>query len=68
MKRAVLLIPIYELILKQRDSSVAWVRRRELYRPSDRRLLAKLVHTLADRGCRVVRATNPPQSLISVSL
>jgi hypothetical protein len=31
----------------------------ELYRPSDRRLLAKLVPTLADRECRVVSATNP---------
>jgi hypothetical protein len=31
---------------------------------SDRRLLAKLVPTLADRGCRVVSATIPPQSLI----
>jgi hypothetical protein len=30
----------------------------ELYRPSDRRLSAKLVATLADRGCRVVSATN----------
>jgi hypothetical protein len=28
-------------------------------RPSDRRLSAKLVPTLADRGCRVVSATNP---------
>jgi hypothetical protein len=28
-------------------------------RPSDRRLSAKLVPTLADRGCRVVGATNP---------
>jgi hypothetical protein len=26
---------------------------------SDRRLSAKLVPTLADRGCRVVSATNP---------
>jgi hypothetical protein len=26
----------------------------ELYRPSDRRLLAKLVQTFGDRGCRVV--------------
>jgi hypothetical protein len=33
---------------------------------SDRRLSAKLVPTLADRGCRVVSATIPPQSLISV--
>jgi hypothetical protein len=33
-------------------------------RLSDRRLSAKLVPTLADRGCRVVSATIPPQSLI----
>jgi hypothetical protein len=33
---------------------------------SDRHLSAKLVPTLADRGCRVVSATIPPQSLISV--
>jgi hypothetical protein len=31
----------------------------KLYRPSDRRLSAKLMPTLADRGCRVVSATNP---------
>jgi hypothetical protein len=31
----------------------------ELYRPSDRGLSAKLVPTLAARGCRVVSATNP---------
>jgi hypothetical protein len=31
----------------------------ELYRLSNRRLSAKLVPTLADRGCRVVSATNP---------
>jgi hypothetical protein len=31
---------------------------------SDRRLSAKLVPTLADRGCRVVSTTIPPQSLI----
>jgi hypothetical protein len=35
-------------------------------RLSDRRLSAKLVPTLADRGCRVVSATIPTQSLISV--
>jgi hypothetical protein len=35
-------------------------------RLSDHRLSAKLVPTLADRGCRVVSATIPPQSLISV--
>jgi hypothetical protein len=32
----------------------------ELYRPSDRRLSAKLVSTFADRGCRVVSVTDPP--------
>jgi hypothetical protein len=32
----------------------------ELYRPSDRRLLAKFVPTFADRGCRVVSATDLP--------
>jgi hypothetical protein len=31
----------------------------ELYRPGDRRLSAKLVRTSADRGCRVVIATDP---------
>jgi hypothetical protein len=35
-------------------------------RLSDCRLSAKLVPTLVDRGCRVVSATIPPQSLISV--
>jgi hypothetical protein len=35
-------------------------------RLSDRRLSAKLVPTLVDRGCRVVSATIPPQLLISV--
>jgi hypothetical protein len=30
-----------------------------LVRPSDRRWSAKLVPTLADRGCRVISATNP---------
>jgi hypothetical protein len=31
----------------------------ELYRPSDRRLSAKLVPTFADRKCQVVRVTDP---------
>jgi CBS-domain-containing membrane protein len=30
----------------------------ELYRPSDRRLLAKLVPTFADRGCHVFSVTD----------
>jgi hypothetical protein len=32
---------------------------RELYRPSDSCLSAKLVSTFADRGCHVVSVTNP---------
>jgi hypothetical protein len=31
----------------------------ELYRPSDRRLSAKLAPTFADRGCHVVAVTDP---------
>jgi hypothetical protein len=31
----------------------------ELYRPSDRRLSAKIVPTFADRGCHVVSVTDP---------
>jgi CBS-domain-containing membrane protein len=31
----------------------------ELYRPSDRSLSEKLVPTFADRGCHVVRVTDP---------
>jgi hypothetical protein len=31
----------------------------ELYRPSDRRLLTKLVLTFADRVCHVVSVTDP---------
>jgi hypothetical protein len=31
----------------------------ELYRPSDRRLSAKLVPIFADRGCHLVRVTRP---------
>jgi hypothetical protein len=32
---------------------------RELYRPSDRRLSAKLVQTFSDRGCHIVSVTDP---------
>jgi hypothetical protein len=31
----------------------------ELYRPSDRRLSAKLVQTFAERGCHVVSVMDP---------
>jgi hypothetical protein len=36
----------------------------ELYRLSDRRMSAKLVTTLADRGCRVISATDPYGSIL----
>jgi hypothetical protein len=38
----------------------------ELYRPSDRRLWAKLVPTSVDRGCRVVSATDPHGRILGV--
>jgi hypothetical protein len=44
---------------KKKLSSVAWVRERTIYRPSDRCLLAKLVPTFTDRGCDVVSVTDP---------
>jgi hypothetical protein len=36
----------------------------ELYRPRDRRLSAKLVPTLADRGCHVDSVTDPYGSIL----
>jgi hypothetical protein len=36
----------------------------ELYRPSHRYLLAKLVPTFADRGCRVVSAMDPHSHIV----
>jgi hypothetical protein len=39
-------------------STTEGLENRELYRPSDRRLSAKLVSTFAERGCRVVIATD----------
>jgi hypothetical protein len=38
---------------------------RELYRPNDRRLSAKLVSTFADRECHVVSVTDPSGRIIS---
>jgi hypothetical protein len=37
----------------------------ELYRPSDRRLSGNLVANFADRGCGVVRATDPYCSILA---
>jgi hypothetical protein len=44
-------------------NSVALVRERPL-RPRDRRLSAKLVPMFADKGCRVVSATDPHGSIL----
>jgi hypothetical protein len=37
----------------------------KLYRPSDRRLSAKLVPTFVDRGCHVVSVTDPYSHILS---
>jgi hypothetical protein len=43
-----------------KDINTTWPEsRKELYRPSDRRLSAKLVPTFVDMGCRVVSVTDP---------
>jgi hypothetical protein len=48
-----------QLTNKKKNKQTLWLESAsELYRPSGRRLSAKLVPTLADRGCRVVGATN----------
>jgi hypothetical protein len=54
------LCPETDFGTKTKLNSVALVREQTIYRPSDRRLLAKFVPTFADRGCRVVSATDPP--------
>jgi CBS-domain-containing membrane protein len=44
---------------KQTNKQTPWSKSAsELYRPSDRRLSAKLVPTFADRGCHVVSVTD----------
>jgi hypothetical protein len=46
--------------IKQKQKQTPWPQSAsELYRPSDRRFSAKLAPTFADRGCRVIRATDP---------
>jgi hypothetical protein len=39
----------------------------ELYRPSDRRLSAKLMPTFAGRGCRVVNAADPHSRILVIT-
>jgi hypothetical protein len=47
-------------VLSNKKQQTPWLQSAsELYPPSDRRLSAKLVPTFAERGCLVVRATNP---------
>jgi hypothetical protein len=48
-------------VVKSVDKKTSFneVKARQLTKPSDRRLSAKLVPTFADRGCRVVSATDP---------
>jgi hypothetical protein len=43
---------------KENSVALVWYASK-LYRPSDRRFSAKLVPAFADRGCRVVSATDP---------
>jgi hypothetical protein len=47
-------------IIKTNKKQTPWPQSTsELYRPSDRRLLAKLVPNVADRECHVVSVTDP---------
>jgi hypothetical protein len=49
-----------ELAWSQKNKQTPWLQSAsELYRPSGRRLSAKLVPTFADGGCRVVSAMDP---------
>jgi hypothetical protein len=55
-----LLITRFYLTVKDKQKQTPWLESAsELYRPSDRRLSAHLVPTFADRGRRVVSATDP---------
>jgi hypothetical protein len=53
------IVQIHASILKLNNSTPWPESGSELYRPSDRRLSAKLVPTFSDRGCRVVSITDP---------
>jgi hypothetical protein len=56
----------YETILTTKKKTLWPESARELYRPSDRHLLAKLVPTFAVRGCHVVRVTDPYGRILGV--
>jgi hypothetical protein len=53
-------LPLIIIIIIITNKQTPWPESaNELYRPRDRRLLAKLLPTLADRGCHVVSVTDP---------
>jgi hypothetical protein len=55
------------MLLKYWNNKTPWPESaRGLYRPRDRPLSAKLVLTFADRGCHVVRVTDPYGSILGV--
>jgi hypothetical protein len=49
---------------KTKRNLVPWPKSSSELRPSDRRLLAKLVPTFADRGCHVVSVTDLYDSIL----
>jgi hypothetical protein len=52
--------------LKQKKEQTLWPQSAsKLYRPSYRRLSAKLLPIFADRGCRVVSMTDPSGSILN---
>jgi CBS-domain-containing membrane protein len=47
-------------VIENKKTQTPWAESAsELYRPSDLHLSAKLVPTFADRGCHVVKVTDP---------
>jgi hypothetical protein len=57
----------YGLHYFQRNKETPWPESaRELYRLSDRRFLAKLVQTFADRGVSHIQRGGSPMAVISV--
>jgi hypothetical protein len=66
--RTCFLVILKILLPKLKELIYQWLQSAsELYRPSDRRLSAKLMSTLADRGCHVVSVTNPQLTVSRLS-
>jgi CBS-domain-containing membrane protein len=58
---------IVRSLSSQNKQTNSWsVSASELYRPKDRRLLAKLVPTFEDRGCHVVSVADPYGRILGV--